>query len=202
MSCDFVTSRIRELPLVLASASPRRASILEGLDVDFVLDPHRIEELERPGETPDEHVLRLSREKAADTAGRRDRGTVLGADTIVVLDGGVLGKPSDRAQARRMLGTLQGRSHDVLTGLTLMRAGDSASVSGFELTRVTFRALSEREIASYVEHGEPMDKAGSYAIQRCGAGLVRRVEGCFYNVVGLPVVRMLELLDELAALGN
>ncbi|MBD3367570.1 MAG: septum formation protein Maf [Candidatus Eisenbacteria bacterium] len=200
MSCAFVTSRIRELPLVLASASPRRSRILEGLDVDFVHEPHSIDERELPGETPEAHVVRLAREKALDTARRRDRGTVLGADTIVLFEGRVIGKPAGEEDARTMLSMLQGRTHDVLTGLALVRASDGAVVSDVERTRVTFRELDEREIAQYVAHGEPMDKAGSYAIQDCGAGLVRRVEGCFYNVVGLPVVLLLTLLDDLGAL--
>ena len=198
MSCEFITSRISELPLVLASRSPRRSVILRGLDVDFVLEPHLTEELKRAGETPQEHVVRLAAEKALDVASRRERGTVLGADTIVLMDGAVIGKPRDEAQARAMLAALEGRTHDVLTGVALVRASDSVTVTGYERTRVTFRPLSSDEIASYVEHGEPMDKAGSYAIQDCGAGLVSRVEGCFYNVVGLPVVRTIELLDELA----
>jgi len=189
MSCEFITSRISEPPLVLASGSPRRSAILRGLDVDFVLEPHLTEELERAGETPQEHVVRLAAEKALDVASRRERGTVLGADTIVLMDGAVIGKPRDEAQAGAMLAALEGRTHDVLTGVALVRASDSVTVTG---------SLSSDEIASYVEHGEPMDKAGSYAIQDCGAGLVSRVEGCFYNVVGLPVVRTIELLDELA----
>jgi septum formation protein len=198
LSCDFVSSRVPERPFVLASGSPRRSSILRGLDVRFELDPHRIEELEVPGETPEEHVVRLSSEKAGDVAARRSEGTILGADTIVLMDGRIIGKPADAADAERMLAGLQGRTHEVLTGLTIIRASDRSAVSGYERTSVTFRELRPDEIAAYVANGEPMDKAGSYAIQDCGAGLVRRVEGCFYNVVGLPVVRMLELLDELS----
>lgn len=197
MSCTLVTSRVTELPFVLASGSPRRASILRGLDVDFVLDPHTVDERVLDGESPEEHVVRLSAEKAADACARREAGTVLGADTIVLLDGRIVGKPADGIDAARTLGRLAGRSHVVLTGLTVARASDGASASGYERTLVTFRSLTEEEIASYVSHGEPMDKAGSYGIQRCGAGLVERVEGCFYNVVGLPVARMLSLLDML-----
>lgn len=200
MGCDFVTSRITERPFVLASGSPRRSAILRGLDVDFELDPHRIEEFEVPDETPEEHVVRLAMDKALDAADRRKRGTVLGADTIVLLDSRIVGKPTDESDARAMLAELRGRDHEVLTGLALVRAGDRAAVAAYERTVVTFRELTDEEIRSYVANGEPMDKAGSYAIQDCGAGIVERVEGCFYNVVGLPVVRMLALLDELGAL--
>jgi len=199
VSCGFVSDLVDEPPLVLASASPRRRRILEGLELDFVVDPTGIPEDAAAGETPAEHVVRLARAKADASARGRDRGTVLGADTIVVLDGALLGKPEGPADAARMLRTISGRWHEVYTGIALVRCSDGAVVSGFERTRVLVRDLTGREIDAYVAGGEPLDKAGAYAIQECGAALVERVDGCFYNVVGLPVVRLLSLLRELGA---
>jgi septum formation protein len=188
---------ITELPLVLASGSPRRKRILEGLDLRFEVEPSDIEEDEEPGETPEEHVVRLAGLKAAEVAHRHPSGTVLGADTIVLLEGALLGKPSGPPDAVRMLRAISGRWHEVLTGLAVVRCSDGATVRGFERTRVLVRELTDGDIEDYVAGGEPLDKAGSYAIQECGAALVSRVEGCFYNVVGLPVVRLSLLLEEL-----
>lgn len=197
MSCSLVAGLITELPLVLASGSPRRKRILEGLDLRFEVEPSDIEEDEEPGETPEEHVVRLAGLKAAEVAHRHPSGTVLGADTIVLLEGALLGKPSGPPDAVRMLRTISGRWHEVLTGLAVVRCSDGATVRGFERTRVLVRELTDGDIEDYVAGGEPLDKAGSYAIQECGAALVSRVEGCFYNVVGLPVVRLSLLLEEL-----
>lgn len=198
MSCGLVGALITEFPLVLASASPRRKRILEGLGLGFEVEPSDIDENEEPGETPDEHVVRLAGLKAAEVAKRHASGTVLGADTIVLLDGVLLGKPGGPSDAVRMLRTINGRWHEVLTGLTVIRCSDGATVRGFERTRVLIRKLTDSSIEEYVAGGEPLDKAGSYAIQDCGAAIVSRVEGCFYNVVGLPVVRLSRLLEELA----
>ncbi|MFH1690301.1 MAG: Maf family protein [Candidatus Eisenbacteria bacterium] len=197
MSCSLVGGLVTELPLVLASGSPRRKRVLEGLDLEFEVEPSDIKEGEEPGETPDEHVVRLAGLKAAEVARRHPSGTVLGADTIVLLDGALLGKPSGPPDAVRMLRAISGRWHEVLTGLAVIRCSDGATVRGFERTRVLVRELSDGEIDDYVAGGEPLDKAGSYAIQECGAAVVSRVEGCFYNVVGLPVVRLSLLLEEL-----
>ncbi len=149
------------------------------------------------GESPAEHVERLSRAKTLEVVGRHPRGTVLGADTTVLLDGHLLGKPRDADDAVRTLRTIRGRWHEVLTGVTAARCSDRALASGHERTRVLVRDLSDREIDEYVAGGEPLDKAGSYGIQECGAAVVERVEGCFYNVVGLPVARLLAVLEEL-----
>ena len=197
MSCGLVADLIGELPLVLASSSPRRRRILRGLDLEFVIEPPGTDENVEAGETPEDHVVRLAGMKAAEIARRYAEGTVLGADTIVVIDGVMLGKPSDPPDAVRMLKTISGRWHEVLTGLAVIRCSDGATVRGFERTKVLVRELSEREIDGYVAGGEPLDKAGSYAIQECGAAVVSRVDGCFYNVVGLPVVRLSLLLKEL-----
>ncbi|MCK4408694.1 MAG: septum formation protein Maf [Candidatus Eisenbacteria sp.] len=185
------------MPLVLASSSPRRRRILEGLDLEFVVEPPGTDENVDAGETPEDHIVRLAGMKAAEVARRYAEGTILGADTIVVVDGVMLGKPSDPPDAVRMLNAISGRWHEVLTGLAVVRCSDGATVRGLERTKVLVRELSDSEIEGYVAGGEPLDKAGSYAIQECGAAVVSRVDGCFYNVVGLPVVRLGLLLKEL-----
>jgi len=195
--CRLVSGLVDERPFILASSSPRRHRILSGLDLDFVVDRPGIVELARDGEDPGEHVARLSREKALVVAGRHDRGTVLGADTAVLIDGTLLGKPAGPEEAIEMLGRLSGRWHEVLTGLTVVRCSDRARVSAVETTRVLVRRLGDEEIREYVGGGEPLDKAGSYGIQECGAAVVERVDGCFYNVVGLPVARLCRALEEL-----
>ncbi len=197
MNCGLIADLLTELPLVLASSSPRRRNILEGLDLEFEIDFPGTEENIDPGEAPEDLVVRLAALKAADVARRHTKGTVLGADTIVIIDGKTLGKPSDPADAGRMLRSISGRWHEVLTGLAVVRCSDGETVRGFERTRVLVRELTDSEIESYVAGGEPLDKAGSYGIQECGAALVSRVDGCFYNVVGLPVVRLSVLLKEL-----
>ena len=197
MNCRLIADIIPELPLILASSSPRRRRILEGLDLEFEIDFPGTEENTDAGETPEELVVRLAALKAADVARRHSEGTVIGADTIVIIDGVVLGKPADPSGAARMLRTISGRWHEVLTGLAVVRCSDGATARGFERTRVQVRELTDSEIEGYVAGGEPLDKAGSYAIQECGAALVSRVEGCFYNVVGLPVVHLSALLKEL-----
>jgi len=197
VNCGLIADLLTELPLVLASSSPRRRNILEGLDLEFEIDFPGTEENIGPGETPEDLVIRLAALKAADVARRHPEGTVLGADTIVIIDGVILGKPSDPADAVRMLRTISGRWHEVLTGLAVVRCSDGETVRGLERTRVLVRELTGSEIDGYVAGGEPLDKAGSYGIQECGAALVSRVDGCFYNVVGLPVVRLSLLLKEL-----
>jgi septum formation protein len=197
MSCGLVRRLITEPPLVLASASPRRARILEGLGVGFVLDPSGVAEDAFSGEAPERHVERLAWAKASSVASRHRSGTVLGADTIVVLDGSLLGKPTDPADAVRTLRAIRGRWHDVVTGLALIRSSDGVGIVGHERSRVLIRDLPDGEIEEYVRGGEPLDKAGSYGIQECGAAVVERVDGCFYNVAGLPVSRLCRLLEEL-----
>jgi septum formation protein len=198
VSCWLLEHLIEERPFVLGSSSPRRVSILEGLGLDFAVDPSGIPEDPLDGEAAEDHVMRLALAKATEVAGRHERGTVLGADTIVVLDGRLLGKPAGPREAEGMLSSIRGRWHEVVTGVAVVRASDGVSAAGCERTRVLVRDLSDEEIRAYVEGGEPLDKAGSYAIQGCGSAVVERVEGCFYNVVGLPVVRMCRVLEALA----
>ena len=175
------------VPLVLASGSPRRAEILRAVGWPFEASPADVDESRGEGEEAVAYVRRLAREKAEAVARTRLFGLVLGADTVVVLDGEVLGKPRDEAEARRMLRALGGRRHEVLTGVALVRAESGRCAVGHEQTRVRFGELSEGEIEGYVRTGEPADKAGAYAIQGRAALFIEGIEGDFWNVVGLPV---------------
>jgi septum formation protein len=181
-------------PIVLASQSPRRAELIARLGLDFHLQPADIDESYRPGETPPEHAERLSREKAEAIARTHPHALVVGSDTIVVIDGDVLGKPKSREQAVEMLMRLSGRDHEVCTGVAV--AMDGRVESGLERVRVRFRTLDRHACDEYVATGEPMDKAGAYGIQGYGAALVERIEGDFFSVMGLPVRLVLRLLEE------
>lgn len=183
--------------LVLASASPRRAELVERLGIPFRVEPSRY--LEQDGDrrgNPARLVEELALAKAKEVSTRLGRGFVLGADTVVVLDGAVLEKPSDPDDARRMLAMLAGRWHEVYTGLALIGADAAQARTAHERTRVKFRSLLPAEIEAYVRTGEPLDKAGAYGIQGFGAALVERVDGCYTNVVGLPLARLVSLLRE------
>ncbi len=169
--------------LILASSSPRRAELLRAAGVNFTIRAAHIDESIRPNELPRDYVVRLSREKARAVA--RDNELTLGADTTVVINGEIAGKPADAADAERMLRALSGRWHEVLTGITLARADQV--LSAIASTRVKFTHLSDDEINWYVSTGEPMDKAGAYAIQGYASLFVDRIEGSYSNVVGLPV---------------
>ncbi|HZP40475.1 MAG TPA: Maf family protein [Candidatus Binatia bacterium] len=173
--------------LVLASGSPRRRELLAWLGVPFVVDAAAVDERPRPGEPSADLVARLARAKAAAVAARRAADWVLGADTTVDLQGETLNKPTDRADAARMLARLGGREHRVFTAFALLAPGGALRSAGVVESRVRFRPLSAAAIAAYVETGEPDDKAGAYAIQGRGAGLIDTVEGSFTNVMGLPL---------------
>ena len=182
--------------LVLASASPRRSALLAGIGLAFTVRPGPVDETPRPGETPAALVERLAREKAA--AARPGAGELaLGADTEVALGGTVFGKPADGADAARMLRLLSGREHDVVTGVALVDGTSGRVASGVELTRVRIALLSEREIAWYVASGEPLDRAGAYAIQGRFALFASAIEGNYGNVVGLPLPLVYRLAAEL-----
>ncbi|MFU8839410.1 MAG: Maf family protein [Nitriliruptoraceae bacterium] len=178
--------------LVLASGSPRRAALLARLGWAPELRPADIDESVQPGEPPHALVVRLARTKAATVAAGRDDEVVLGADTEVALDGRVLGKPRDDADAATMLRSLAGRTHEVVTGLAVMRGGTAAT--DLLTTRVTFRTLTAAEVAWYVGTGEPAGKAGGYALQGAGAALVDRVDGSDTNVIGLPLAAAIALV--------
>jgi len=173
------------MPLILASASPRRAELLRNAGIAFSVDPAHVPEQPLENEPPQEYAKRLAREKARAVLARHPKDAVLGADTIVVIGGRVLEKPLDTDDAARMLRALSGRTHEVITGVCLAAAGFERTQA--ESTRVTFAELSDQEIAGYVATGEPMDKAGAYAIQGIASRWAVRIEGCYFNVVGLPV---------------
>jgi septum formation protein len=180
--------------LILASGSPRRAELLRQAGLDFEIVVPQIDERPLPGEAPDEFVCRTAREKAESIPAN---GTViLAADTAVVDGTRILGKPSDVTDAVAMLRSLSGHTHEVMTGVCI-RFPDRTACFHIE-TRVTFRSLSESEIDTYVASGEPMDKAGAYAIQGGAAKMVRRIEGSYSNVVGLPLCEVIEALDKVA----
>ena len=173
-------------PLVLASGSPRRAELLRQAGIRFEVSVPDVDETLHPGEAPEAYVRRLAAAKARHVAASHPGRPVLGADTTVVVDGQVMGKPYDAADAARMLGQLSGRSHLVLTGVCLIGPAGETRIDA-AVTTVEFRALQAAEIGEYVDSGEPMDKAGGYAIQGGAAGFVTRLDGEYSNVVGLPV---------------
>lgn len=187
--------------LILASASPRRRELLTQAALNFTVEAAELNEDRLPDEAAASYVQRLAIEKAqAIWTRRREMDThgdpliVLGADTAVVSEGNILGKPANAADARRMLQLLSGRTHAVLTGLAAVTR--KGSVSDVEITQVTFNVLSDQEIADYIATGEPLDKAGAYAIQGYAARWIPRIEGCYFNVVGLPISRTIALLAE------
>jgi len=178
--------------LVLASASPRRRELLAQLGVAFDVVPSAVPEVPEPGERPEAFAQRVAREKAAEVARRCPGRLVLGADTVVVVDGTILNKPQDRADARRMLQMLSGRMHRVLTAVALL--GPTGPCDALVVqSEVEFRPLSSRDIEAYLDSGEPFDKAGAYAVQGLAKKFVVQVRGSHSNVVGLP-------LDEVATL--
>ena len=181
------------MKLILASQSPRRRSLLEQMGLEFTVISPKIDEDAFSDPDPAALVQTLSREKALAVA-RREDAVVVAADTVVALDGQILGKPASEAEARAMLTALSGRTHEVYTGVTVCR-GDRA-VTQAECTQVTFRALSQEEIRQYAATGEPMDKAGAYGIQGLGALLVEGIRGDYFNVVGLPVCLLGRMLAD------
>lgn len=186
--------------IYLASASPRRQELLRQLGLDFEVIPSNLEEVPQPGERSQDYVARVARDKAHHVAHRlREQGKVLypvlGADTEVVLDGEILGKPRDRAHGLEMLRRLSGRTHDVLSGVCVVH--DGRAHAALNVSRVTFRPLTEAEIVSYWNTGEPVDKAGAYAIQGRAATFVERLEGSYSGVMGLPLYELAGILREI-----
>lgn len=188
--------------IVLASASPRRTELMTLAGLQFTVVPADICEDVLPGEAPADHVIRLSREKADAVATTNDGRFFIGADTVVVLDGAILGKPVDDADAFRMLTSLSGRDHEVITGFTVFDKVSSIHVSRSVCTEVTFKELEEHEINSYVASGCPMDKAGAYAIQGGAVHFVRSINGSYTNVIGLPMTELYEVLQAMQSLGK
>ncbi|HEX3101841.1 MAG TPA: Maf family protein [Pyrinomonadaceae bacterium] len=182
-----------DLPkLVLASGSPRRSEILNSVGWEFTKHVADIDETELPGEQPDDYVLRLACEKAEAVAASFPDEIVLGADTTVVIDGQIIGKPIDLADARRMLAMLAGNWHEVLTGAAIVENGQTRSA--VQRTRVKFAPMTEAEIGFLAERGDPLDKAGAYAVQAQAALFIEGIEGDYWNVVGLPVKLVYDLV--------
>ncbi|MCD6506873.1 septum formation inhibitor Maf [Candidatus Poribacteria bacterium] len=188
--------------LILASGSPRRADLLRQIGLEFEVIPSGVDENEISGSSPQEKALNAALAKALDVARKVGEGIVIGADTIVVLEGRILGKPSGPQEAIRMLTLLSGKTHRVITGVALVDASSMKVESWVESTSVTFRELSPDEIVEYVETGIPLDKAGAYGIQDKAAAFVKRIEGCYFNVVGLPLAALIERLRKKMKFGS
>ena len=184
-------------PFVLASGSPRRRRLLEGLGLAFEVVVSDVEEAVDPTLTPEAVVQHLAYKKAAAVAASHPEALTLGADTVVVLAGDILGKPANKGEAQAMLRRLSGATHQVYTGIALLHPRSNRCRTSHEVTRVTFGALTDQEIDAYVASGSPMDKAGGYGIQDDhGALFVARIDGDYYNVVGLPLHRLYRLLQD------
>ena len=191
------------MKLILASGSLRRAEILRNAGFDFQVVPSHTDETRWPEESPVDYVRRLAEAKARAAAtamsaiAGEDASVVIGADTVVVAGADVLGKPASPAEAREMLRRLSGKTHEVLTGLAILPLAIGVIRVVVESTRVTFEPMKEREIENYIATGEPFDKAGAYAIQGRGGKFISRIEGCYFNVMGLPLARLYSILREL-----
>lgn len=183
-------------PLILASGSPRRAEILNSVGWEFTKDVPDVDESVIDGETPDAYVQRLALEKARAVAARHHGSMILAADTTVVLNGEIIGKPVDLDDARRMISALSGNSHDVLTGVAVVSG--STEKAGMQRTRVNFSVMNADEIEMLVQKGEPLDKAGAYAVQAQAALFIEGIEGDYWNVVGLPISLVYRLVSEIS----
>lgn len=186
--------------LILASASPRRSEFLRRMGLDFEVIPSGADEAFCRGETPREHVLRLAEEKALAIARRHPDAWVLGADTVVIVDGEVLGKPGSPAEARDMLGKLSGREHEVLTGFSIVRMETGTRIREVVESSVRFREIGGDEMAWYTFSEEPYDKAGAYAVQGMGAFFIREIRGSCTNVAGLPLCEVVDALKRAGAI--
>lgn len=186
------------MKLILASASARRAEILRNAGLSFAVLSSAVDETPLPGEPPQQLVQRLAAAKAELVAARAvGPAIVIAADTVVTLEGSILGKPRTTEDARQMLEKLSGRTHSVITGVTMIRLPDAERREFVEITQVHFAALSRAEILRYLASGEPFDKAGAYAIQGMAGRFIPRIDGCYFNVVGLPLARLCRALAEL-----
>lgn len=181
------------IPIILASKSPRRKELLKQIGLSFLSETADVDERIHPKELPEAYVERIALEKAIVVKSRTNSGIIIAADTIVVYGNKILGKPADSQEAKKMLSNLSGKVHRVLTGLAIVNAENGKKITGHEETSVWFRTLTMDQVTSYVNTGESFDKAGAYGIQGKGALLVDRIEGCYFNVVGLPI----SLLDKL-----
>ena len=182
--------------IILASASPRRKEILENASVKFEVMASCIEELTLDGESPCQMVMRLAFEKGMDIASRKKSDLIISADTIVVIDNTVLGKPENEIEARKMITSLSGRTHLVITGISLINLDNNKKIIDYVISNVKFKNLSEEDINDYIRTKESLDKAGAYGIQGYGALLVDEIQGDYFNIVGLPISRLSDLLKK------
>ncbi|MBI5418243.1 septum formation inhibitor Maf [Candidatus Poribacteria bacterium] len=182
--------------IILASASPRRRKLLDKIGIKFEVYPTTLNETSFTAETPEDTVLKLALEKASQAAEMFPDCIVIGADTIVVYDNHILGKPINSDDAMRMLQLLSGKIHRVLTGIAIIDKSRNIKLNDYEKTFVTMRILQQKEIEDYVSSGEPMDKAGAYAIQGEAKKFIIKIEGCYNNVVGLPLLKLAEMLKK------
>jgi septum formation protein len=189
---DFMLELIKNIgkyDIVLASKSPRRIELLKMIGMKFKVHPSNVEEIYRDNLKPVEYVIKNAQEKNKSIAGRYTSSLIISADTIVVLNNEVLEKPHDKDQAFKILKKLSGRTHEVITGFGISLNSFTKSVFDYEITKVIFRDVSDEEIESYCSSGEPFDKAGGYGAQGIGSMIIEKVDGCFFNVVGLPLTK-------------
>lgn len=180
--------------IVLASGSPRRKEILEKYDIDLLVEKSNVKEKTNNGERPEQIAMSLALIKALDLSKKYSKDIVIGADTIVIIDDIILGKPIDRKDAYNTLSKLSGRYHQVITGISLIKEEMNIKIIDYENTKVKFRELTDSMINRYIDTGEPFDKAGAYGIQGLGQILVENIDGCYLNVVGLPLTKIDKLL--------
>ena len=183
------------VPIYLASKSPRRRKLLKQLNISFKILTVEIDERVKKKEKPSNAVLRISKEKLERAKAKIKNGIIITADTIVVLDSLILGKPKNKKDAFRILKMLSNRTHIVYTGYSIFNSVNKSTISEYEKTKVTFRNLNDEEILEYIDGGSPMDKAGAYGIQDdFGAVFIKKINGCYYNVVGLPLAKLYHAL--------
>ena len=182
--------------IILASASPRRKEILKNANVKFKVMSSSIEELTLENESPCQMVMRLAFEKGMDIASSQKSDLIISADTIVVLDDNILGKPKDDIHARKMIINLSGRNHQVITGISLINLDNNKKIIDYVISNVKFKNLSEQDVNDYITTKEFLDKAGAYGIQGYGALLVDEIQGDYFNIVGLPISRLSDLLKK------
>lgn len=183
------------MKLILASSSPRRKELLKQIGLRFAVVPSGVEEKIKDGECPVDHVLRLAEEKALDVAKDLKDSWVIAADTIVLVNGEILGKPAGKQDAYQMLLKLSGKEHRVITGFCILNTGNGETIKESVETTVTFKELTEEEIRGYIKTEEPFDKAGGYAIQGKGSFMIREIKGSYTNVIGLPICEVVEALE-------
>ncbi|GAA3660540.1 Maf family protein [Asaccharospora irregularis] len=182
--------------IILASASPRRKEILENTKLKFDIIKSDIDEIILEKEAPIQAVMRLAFEKSMDIASKNEDDLIIAADTVVVLDENILGKPKDKEEAYNMIRSLSGRTHEVITGISLVNLGLSKKIIDYVVSTVKFKELSDEDIKDYIHTNESLDKAGAYGIQGYGAMLVEKIEGDYFNIVGLPISKLSDLLKK------